>query len=197
MRTRGWNGDIPASDAEAVARILAATRESIDERGEQTSLADVARRLGVTRQTIYHYFADTNELLGATAAEAAAPFLEHLTQSLRGITDPGDAVVEGIALTLERLPADPYVGVMLRMHRSAQFATIVISDTARLFGRVLLERLDVDWSVFTAEALDTILHLVLRTLQSLILTPLDQSGESLRAFLRAWIAPAISAAPRH
>ena len=45
MRTHGWGGNPPRDDDEAVARILAATRESIDVRGSSTGLADVARAL--------------------------------------------------------------------------------------------------------------------------------------------------------
>lgn len=107
MRTRGWGGNVPASDEEAVARILQATRQTIDERGEQTSIADVARMLGVTRQTVYRYFPSTEELLAATAADGAGAFLDQLAEALAGMTDPGEAVAEGVALTLERLPTTP------------------------------------------------------------------------------------------
>ncbi|MDQ2628798.1 MAG: TetR/AcrR family transcriptional regulator, partial [Actinomycetota bacterium] len=92
MRTRGWGGDVPASDEEAVARILAATRRTIDERGEQTSIADVARTLGVTRQTVYRYFPSTEELLSATAIDGVGDFLDQLAAALAGIADPGNAV---------------------------------------------------------------------------------------------------------
>lgn len=194
MRTRGWGGDVPASDEEAVARILEATRRTIDERGEQTSIADVARMLGVTRQTVYRYFPSTDELLSATAADGASAFLDQLAAALAGITDPGEAVVEGIAITLERLPGDQYVGLLLRSHRSSAFAETVTTDTARLFGRSILDRLDVDWTVFSAQAIDDIIEMVLRTLQSFILSPLPASGGELRRLLRCWIAPAVTAA---
>lgn len=164
MRTRGWAGNMPASDEEAVARILEATRRTIDERGEQTSIADVARTLGVTRQTVYRYFASTEELLSATAADGANGFLDQLAAALAGITEPGEAVVEGIAITLETLPADPYVGLMLRSQRSSAFAATVTTDTARLFGRSILDRLEVDWSDFDERAIEDIIEMILRTL---------------------------------
>ena len=49
MRTHGWSGSAPASDEEAIARILVAAGNAIDERGADFSIADVARTLGVTR----------------------------------------------------------------------------------------------------------------------------------------------------
>jgi AcrR family transcriptional regulator len=196
MRTRGWAGNVPTSDEEAVARILEATRRTIDERGEQTSIADVARTLGVTRQTVYRYFASTEDLLSATAADGANGFLDQLAQALAGITDPGEAVVEGIATTLERLPADPYVGLLLRSQRASAFAVTVTTDTARLFGRSILDRLDVDWSGFDEQAIEDVIEMILRTLQSFILAPLAAPRHELRRLLRAWIAPAVTAAGR-
>lgn len=194
MRTRGWGGNVPASDEEAVARILRATRQTIDERGEQTSIADVARTLGVTRQTVYRYFPSTEELLTATAADGAGAFLDQLAAALSGMTDPGEAVAEGVALTLERLPHDPYLGLLLRTQQASAFAVTVTTDTGRSFGHSLLERLDVDWTGFDDQGVDDIIEMVLRTLQSFILAPLPASGDELRRLLRRWIAPAVSAA---
>lgn len=194
MRTRGWSGNVPASDEEAVARILQATRQTIDERGEQTSIADVARTLGVTRQTVYRYFPSTEELLTATAADGAGAFLDQLAEALAGMTDPGEAVAEGVALTLERLPVDPYLGLLLRTQQASAFAVTVTTDTGRSFGHSLLERLDVDWTGFDDQGIDDIIEMVLRTLQSFILAPLPAPGEELRRLLRRWIAPAVSAA---
>lgn len=195
MRTRGWGGNVPASDEEAVARILAATRRSIDERGEQLTLADVARTLKVTRQTIYHYFGSTDELLQATARDATADFMDHLSTALQGITDPAAAVIEGIAVTLDRLPKDPYIGLMLRAPRTAAFAEQVTltNETARVLGRSILDRLDVDWSAFPPSAVEDILQIVLRTLQSFIMSPPTGGGAELRRLLQVWVGPSVQA----
>ena len=68
MRTHGWAGSTPASDGEAVARILAAARKAIDARGADISIADVARTLGVTRQTVYRIKGDPAGAEGALVA---------------------------------------------------------------------------------------------------------------------------------
>ena len=74
MRTHGWSGAAPASDDEAIARILDAAGKAIDARGADFSIADVARTLGVTRQTVYRYFPSTDALLVAAAVHAADDF---------------------------------------------------------------------------------------------------------------------------
>jgi AcrR family transcriptional regulator len=190
---------VPASDEEAAARILAATRKSIDERGDQITLADVARTLNVTRQTIYHYFPSTDELLQATALDATADFMDHLATALHGMTDPAAALIEGICLTLERLPKDPYIGLLLRTSRSAAVAeqVTVTNDTARVLGRSILDRLDVDWSPFTPAAIEDIVQIVLRTLQSFILSPPTGGATELRRLVGVWIGPVVAALPRN
>ena len=103
MRTHGWSGSAPATDDEAVARILAAAGEAIDERGADVSIADVARTLGVTRQTVYRYFPSTDALLVASAVHAAADFLDRLADHLqrchrsRGRRDRGHRHRAGVA----------------------------------------------------------------------------------------------------
>jgi AcrR family transcriptional regulator len=194
VRTRGWGGSVPASDEEAVARILSATRHTIDEQGDQITLADVARTLNVTRQTIYHYFASTDELLQATALDATADFMDHLATALHGMADPAAALIEGICLTLERLPKDPYIGLMMRAPRTAAFAeqVTVANETAHVLGRSILDRLDVDWSAFPPSAIDDILQIVLRTLQSFIISPPTGGGTELRRLLSVWIGPVVA-----
>ncbi|PRC44399.1 TetR family transcriptional regulator, partial [Mycobacterium sp. ITM-2017-0098] len=56
MRSHGWGGNTPASDEEAIDRILSAAEKIVADRGSAMRIADVARELAVTRQTVYRYF---------------------------------------------------------------------------------------------------------------------------------------------
>ena len=68
MGRKGWGGAPPADDHEARKRIIDAAIASIERRGPQrTTLSDVAVDLGITRPTVYRYFATTDELLTAAA----------------------------------------------------------------------------------------------------------------------------------
>ena len=146
MRTHGWSGSAPATDDEAVARILDAAGKAIDERGADFSIADVARTLGVTRQTVYRYFPSTDALLVAAAVHAADDFLERLAQHLRGITDPVEAVTEAIATALEWLPKDKHIGLLVVPGRANAHTESVTSDVALQFANSMLRRFDVDWA---------------------------------------------------
>lgn len=194
MRRHGWSGDIPADDDEAARRIIDAARRGIDDRGT-VSVSDVAQSLGVTRQTVYRYFATHEALLAATALSAVGAFLDRLAAQLGSITDPTDAVVEGIAYTLEALPDDRYLKLVMQPGKASAFAAGVTSELAIGFGRSILERFQVDWAAvgFAGTVLDELVELMLRILQSFIVDPggTARQGEGLRGFLRHWIAPAV------
>ena len=102
MRTHGWQGEPPSSDDEAIARILAATDRCVADRCGQTSIADVATELGVSRATVYRYFSSTTALLRAAASEGTRRFLERIAERLSTFNDVSEAVIEGIGV--RRLP---------------------------------------------------------------------------------------------
>ena len=197
MRTHGWSGSVPASDEEAVARILAAASEAIDTHGADISIADVARTLGVTRQTVYRYFPSTDALLSAAATNAASGYLDRLADRLAGITHPAEAVVEGIATTLEWLPNDKHVGLLLGPDRAGAFSADVTSDIAVDFARTMLRRFDVNWVRlgYTDADLDELAEHLLRIIQSFVIDPgrPPRTGPQLRRYLRRWVAPALTA----
>ena len=195
MRRHGWSGDIPADDKEAVARIIAATRRAIDQRGT-VSVSEVAQSLGVTRQTVYRYFPTHEALLGATALSSVDSFLDRLAAHLGSITDPTEAVVEGIAYTFEQIEHDRYLSLVFQSGKASAFTAGVTSDMAISFGRSMLQRFDVDWDAtgFRDGKLDELVEVMLRMLQSLIVDPGRPSrrGSELRRFLREWIGPSVA-----
>ena len=195
VRTHGWSGSAPASDDEAIARILAAAGKSIDVRGADFSIADVARTLGVTRQTVYRYFPSTDALLVAAAENAATGFLDRLAAHLDGITDPVEAVAEAIATALEWLPKDKYIGLLLVPGRANAYTETVTSDVALQFANSMLRRFDVDWAGlgFTDDDLAELAEHLLRVIQSFVIDPgrPPRRGEALRGYLRRWVGSAV------
>ncbi|MGH3640432.1 MAG: TetR/AcrR family transcriptional regulator [Mycobacterium sp.] len=195
MRTHGWSGSTPATDEEAVARILAAAGRAIDERGADLSIADVARTLGVTRQTVYRYFPSTDALLVAAAEHAAVGFLERLADHLRGITDPVEAVVEAIATALEWLPKDKHIGLLIVPGRADAHTESVTSDIALQFAKSMLGRFDVDWAAagYGDHDLDELAEHLLRIIQSFVIDPgrPPRTGSELRDYMRRWVGSAL------
>jgi AcrR family transcriptional regulator len=195
VRTHGWSGATPANDDEAIARILDAAGKAIDERGADFSIADVARALGVTRQTVYRYFPSTDALLVAAAVHAASDFLDRMAGHLEGITDPVEAVTEGIATALEWLPKDKHIGLLIVPGRANAHTESVTSDVALQFANSMLRRFDVDWSGlgFTDTDLDELAEHLLRIVQSFVIDAgrPPRAGDELRGYLRRWVGAAV------
>lgn len=201
MRTHGWAGRPPHDDAEARERILRATRARLAETGT-ASISDVAELLGVTRQTVYRYFATTEDLLNAAAMDAVAELQDDLVKHVirhLAVTggDPGDAVVEVVAYVYEHLRDDPALNRLVEPGRiSATLAGITAPDAIALGGS-LLSGFPVDWSAagFDAAAQRELVEFLLRTLQSLVIDPghPERSAAELRGYLNRWIAPAVRA----
>lgn len=104
-RRRGWGGHPPKTDDEATARIVAAAVDLIDTTGAAVTIADVAGSLGVIRQTVYRYFPTADALMRAAAIASVDGFFDRLTEHVRGITDPAEALTEGTLYTLDAVRA--------------------------------------------------------------------------------------------
>ncbi len=195
MPSRGWSGNPPATDEEAIDRILDVADAIIAERGSAVRIADVARTLGVTRQTVYRYFPSSEELLLASGMRTADGFLDQLAEHTRGLTEPAAAMVEGIAFAVETLAHDAQFANLLRNGSKRGSAVSLTSDTSKAFSRSMLHRCDVDWERhgYDEAALDELAELGLRTFHSLLVDPGEpaRDGFALRRFISRWLAPAI------
>ena len=196
MRTHGWSGSAPATDEEAIARILDAAGKAIDAQGADFSIADVARTLGVTRQTVYRYFPSTDALLVAAAVHAASGFLDRLADTSAGHHRSGRRRT--------RRPSPPPSSGCRRTSTSAcssmpgrpnPHTESVTSDVALDFAHSMVRRFDVDWAGlgFTDADLDELAEHLLRIIQSFVIDPgrPPRKGDELRDYLRRWVGAAI------
>jgi AcrR family transcriptional regulator len=195
MRSRGWAGVTPASDEEAISRILTAVDEEVAEHGSAIRLADVARRLGVTRQTVYRYFPNADALLIASAMRAVDGFIDQAVQRASGQNDPVTALVECVSFGIENLSGDPQLENLLTRRQEGDAVTSLTSDTAIAFCLSVFHRLDVDWKLhgFDTTALRELAEMTLRTVHSLLTDPgqAPRKGLALRRFVARWLGPAI------
>ncbi|OBA57577.1 TetR family transcriptional regulator [Mycobacterium sp. 1100029.7] len=195
MRSRGWAGSTPSSDEEAISRILSAVDQEIAEHGAAIRLADVARRLGVTRQTVYRYFPNADALLVASAMRAVNGFIDQVADHVSGLNDPVTAVVESVSFGVESLSGDPQLERLLARRDEGERVTSLTSDTAIAFCLSVFNRLDVDWKLhgYDTPALRELAEMTLRTVQSLLTDPgqTPRKGLALRRFIAKWLGPAI------
>ncbi len=199
MRTRGWQGNLPRDSEEARARILSAAASCVERYGAQkTRLADVATELGVTRQTIYHYYSSVDEMLVAVANAGAAAFLDRMKADLADVRTPSDAIIETIIYCLRVLPEEPAIGLMVRAGETDLFTREATSASAVELGVQMLRRLDVDWEAygFDADDMPGLAEVVMRVWLSFLQYPANppRSDEDLRGFIRKWVCPPVLSA---
>ncbi|WP_102144691.1 TetR/AcrR family transcriptional regulator [Mycobacterium hubeiense] len=198
-RRRGWDGRPPASDEEASARIVEAAVKLISETGSDVSIADVAASLGVIRQTVYRYFPTADALMHAAAIASVDGFLDRLAECVRGITDPAEAMTEGVLFTLEEVTRTPHLGIMLSEPYLHAHSGSMTSDEAQAFGMRMLTRFDVDWDKYGYDesAQRELVEFTLRTMLSFFVAPnADRDRDELRRFIKRWLGGAILAQPR-
>ncbi len=195
MRSHGWSGNAPATDEEAIDRILDAADAIAAERGPSLRIADVARALGVTRQTVYRYFPSAESLLIVGAMRSANGFLDQLSAHLGDVTDPAEAMIEGVAYAAEQLAGDRQMDHLLNTRTQSGSSAMLTSDTAMSFGRLMMHQLNVDWEKhgYDEAALDELAEIGLRTMHSLLTDPGQpaRTGIELRRFVARWLGPAI------
>jgi AcrR family transcriptional regulator len=163
------------------------------------TLRDVALELGIIRQTVYRYYPSTDELFTAVGQAAVLSFVDELTKHLQCFTRPADWVVEALASAVERLPATPYLTLLLAVGRPAPFTRGVTSSVSMEVGRELFNRSPIDWETagYDDHRLSELIELMLRLLQSMTVDPPDppRAGPELREYLERWIAPAVAIRP--
>jgi AcrR family transcriptional regulator len=196
-RRRGWGGDPPASDEEASRRIVIAAVELIGQTGSAITIGDVATSLGVIRQTVYRYFATADDLMRAAAIASVDGFLDRLTERVRGIHDPAEAMTEGVLYTLDAIGSTPHLAILVSGSSASAHSGDVASDLAQDFGMQMIARFDVDWPHYGYDepALHDLVEFTLRTMLSFFVAPNGPSREpdALRRFIRRWLGSAILA----
>ncbi|BBX65925.1 TetR family transcriptional regulator [Mycobacterium saskatchewanense] len=196
-RRRGWNGQPPVTDEEASERIVATAVTLIAETGSDVSLAEVAESLGIIRQTVYRYFPTAEALMRAAALASVDSFLDRLTEAVRGIGDPAEAMTEGVLYALEQVTRTPHLGILLSEQYRNSYTQSLASDEAQTFGMRMITRFDVDWVRYGYDqaALRELVEFTLRIMLSFFVAPNDpnRSREELRRFIKRWLGGAILA----
>ena len=198
MGYHGWNGNPPRTEDEARRRIVEVATACVEQFGPaKTTLSDVASELGVTRQTVYRYYANLGELLGAVAQAGIDDFVHGMSAHLARFRTPAEVAVESIVWCVETIPRERFIGALLQAGEADAFSRAVTSSLALAVGGEILRRAPVDWSASGVgdDELDSLAEILMRLFVSFLRYPAEppHSPDELRELVRRWLGPALSA----
>lgn len=196
MGHHGWQGNPPRTEVEARQRIVAAAATCLEQFGPaKTTLSDVASELGVTRQTVYRYYANLAELLGAVAQAGLADFVDRMQQHLARCATPAEAAIESIVFAVQAIPEERHIGALFQAGETDVFSRDVTSSMAVALGASILRQVPVDWSEIGVadDELEGLAEILMRLFVSFLQYPADppRSEDELRALVRRWLGPAL------
>jgi AcrR family transcriptional regulator len=196
-RTRAWAGDPPTLQGAARDRLVEAAVRCVARDGMAgANVAAVAAEAGVSRPTVYRYFADRRTLVEATMLHAARDLGERLGARLRRLATPAEMAVDAMVFVLQEIPRDSVLGAMwTEAWLDADTVSGLTSRTSLDWTRDALRHLvrAAGWSDSIA---DEAIEVMLRMLLSLLAAPAPRrSDAALRAFLMRRLVPALGLTP--
>jgi len=156
--------------------VLRATYDSIMEVGvRRTTLADVSRRAGVSRMTVYRKYDDLPTLLAALLTEELGSLLEQANRRSQDLPDAAKRLARTTANTAAALAAHPVLARVLAVDPEAILPLIVdrLGSTQRVGLAVITEQIKAgqsksgDGSIRNADP-DLMALTVLATAQSFV-----------------------------
>lgn len=161
----------------------------------KTTLSDVANELGVTRQTVYRYYANLGELLSAVAQAGVADFVERMEKHLSACASATEAAIESVVFAVQAIPQERHIGALFQAGETDVFSRGVTSTMAVDLGAGILRRISVDWSEIGVrdDELEGLAEILMRLFVSFLQYPAEppRNEDELRALVRRWLGPAL------
>ena len=149
---------VPDEETSTADRLLDATYAAVMDVGlRRTTVADVARRAGVSRMTVYRQGADLDTLVGALLKRELVAVLDQAQQEVALLPTSRQRLVEASVLAVERIGRHPLYRRVLDLDPELLLPLIVdrfgsTQVAAREFVRQQIDKGQQDGSIRVADA---------------------------------------------
>lgn len=175
----------------AAERILDAAARLFAERGVgATQMGDIAKAAGCSRATLYRYFDNRQAVQLAFVHREARRIGARVTEEIRGIDDPGERAVAGVAASLREVRADPLLIAWFRPDDAG--LAIEIAQTSQVIEAIAASLFGTETPVGDGD-LSLLARWLTRVIVSLLTVPGRDEAEE-REMLRRFVAPLVTTA---
>jgi AcrR family transcriptional regulator len=196
-RASGSQQAAPASTDDARERILAAAERCIDRHGiRKTTIDDIASEIGLSRPSIYRYFADRDDLLIELNMRHARPLIERAKKSMARQSTFQDQIVEGLLYVADHCRRDPLTRYVVDPDGTSLGRRMVASGASELLRAELWDPC-LDTAVANNELPPGLsrsdIHLWLSNLTKMVMRGLEDGEGDLkryRSILKRFVVPA-------
>jgi AcrR family transcriptional regulator len=194
-------GDDPDEPSE---RILAAATEEAEDFGlRRFTIDDVARRVGLSRVTIYRYFPRKEQLLEAVLLRELRRFLAAIDAAIEPCETLEERLVEGFVFTMTYLQGHALLNRLLRTEPELILPALtvnggpVVTAGREFVARIVRAEAEAGAGGLSLddEHIAGVSELLVRTVLTFVLTPDSalglQTRRGLRRFAQHYLAPVV------
>ena len=191
----------PTSTDDVRERILAAAERCIDRHGiRKTTMDDVACEVGLSRPSVYRYFADRDDLLIELITRHARALLVRARKSVSRQSSLRDQIVETVLYTAEHARRDPLTRHCIDPDATNLGRRMIASGTTEIIRAEMWDPV-LDAAVANNELPPGLprsdIHLWLGNVTVMVMRGLEDGDGDVRRYrsiLRRFVAPAFASA---
>ena len=190
-----------ASTDDARERILAAAERCIDRHGiRKTTMDDVASEVGLSRPSVYRYFADRDDLLVELITRHARALINRAHKSTSRQSSLPDQIIESLLYLADHARRDPLTRHAIDPDGTSLERRMIASGTSEMIKAELWDPY-LDAAVADDELPRGLprsdIHLFLGNLTKMVMRGIEDGDGDLKRFrsiLRRFVAPAFASA---
>ena len=191
----------PRSTDDARERIVAAAERCIDRHGiRKTTMDDVACEVGLSRPSVYRYFADRDDLLIELITRHARALLDRARKSIARQSSLPDQIVETVLYTADHGRRDPLTRHCIDPDGTSLGKRMIASGTTELIRAEMWDAI-LDAAVANNELPPGLprsdIHLWLGNVTVMVMRGLEDGEGGVRRYrsiLRRFVVPAFASA---
>jgi AcrR family transcriptional regulator len=191
----------PTSTDDARERILAAAERCIDRHGiRKTTMDDVACEVGLSRPSVYRYFADRDDLLIELITRHARALLDRARKSVSRQSSLPDQIVETVLYTAEHARHDTLTRHVIVSDGTSLGRRMIASGTTEMMRAEMWDPL-LDAALANNELPPGLprsdIHLWLGDVTKMVMRGLEDGEGDVRRYrsiLRRFVVPAFASA---